>query len=113
MAPAAASQHDQSSTADQMRLGLEIRRRAMPEREITNKQTIRTLYEEVLNEGRLELLRPLALMREGVVLYMLWPGNLIEEFQASLVEDLLIEGPNGMFVRDFSIGHGSSPYLEA
>src|SRR5439155_26517027 len=60
MAPAAASQHDQSSTAGQMRLGLEIRRRAMPEREITNKQTIRTLYEQVMNEGRLELLDQIA-----------------------------------------------------
>jgi len=32
----------------------------MPEREITNKQTIRTLYEEVLNEGRLELVDQIA-----------------------------------------------------
>jgi len=61
----------------------------------------------------IKALRPLALMREGVVLYMLWPGNLIDEFQASLVQDLLIEGPNRLFVRDFSLGHGSSPYLEA
>src|SRR2546426_6341459 len=60
MAPAAASQHDQASTAGQMRLGLEIRRTAMPEREIMIKQTIRTLYEEVLNEGRLELLDQIA-----------------------------------------------------
>src|SRR2546422_9028203 len=43
-----------------MRLGLEIRRTAMPEREIMIKQTIRTLYEEVLNEGRLELLDQIA-----------------------------------------------------
>jgi predicted ester cyclase len=32
----------------------------VPDRETTNKQTVRTLYEEVLNEGRLELLDRIA-----------------------------------------------------
>jgi predicted ester cyclase len=41
------------------------RKTAMPDRETTNTQTIRTLYEEVLNEGRLELLDQIA-----------WPDHL-------------------------------------
>jgi predicted ester cyclase len=41
------------------------RKTAMRDRETTNTQTIRTLYEEVLNEGRLELLDEIA-----------WPDHL-------------------------------------
>jgi predicted ester cyclase len=61
MARSASAQHDLSQQPRPLAAGiLDPRRTAVPELETTNKQTVRTLYEEVLNEGRLELLDRIA-----------------------------------------------------
>ena len=61
MARSAFAQHDLGQQPGPLAAGiLDPRRTPVPDQQNTNKQTVRTLYEEVLNEGRLELLDRLA-----------------------------------------------------
>jgi hypothetical protein len=51
----------------------------------------------------LETLGPLALLWKWVVLDVVRPREPIEELEPSLVQDLLVECPNGLFVGGLSV----------
>jgi hypothetical protein len=40
------------------------------------------------------------------------PGDPVEELETSLVQDLLVEGPNCLFVGGLSVWHWCSPWVE-